>query len=81
MKEIENMIVKNESNAPIYLRDIATVTFGDKEKTSIARADQLPVISLDVIKRAGENVLDAADKIKAEVAKAQKEVFQFSINL
>ncbi|MFT7606023.1 MAG: multidrug efflux pump, partial [Saprospiraceae bacterium] len=50
-EELANMIVKNENNAPIYLRDIAKVSFGEKEKTSIARADRLPVISLDVIKR------------------------------
>ncbi|MEM6963942.1 MAG: efflux RND transporter permease subunit [Bacteroidota bacterium] len=75
MEEIENMIVKNENNAPIYLRDIAKVTFGNKEVTSIARADKLPVISLDVIKRSGENLLDASDKIKAEVENAKNNVF------
>ncbi len=74
-KELEDMIVKNENNAPIFLRDIASVSFGDKEKTSIARSDKLPVISLDVIKRSGENLLEASDKIKAEVDLAIKEVF------
>ncbi len=74
-KELEDMIVKNENNAPIFLRDIASVSFGNKEKTSIARSDKLPVISLDVIKRSGENLLEASDKIKAEVDLAIKEVF------
>ena len=41
-KELEDMIVKNENNAPIFLRDIASVSFGNKEKTSIARSDKLP---------------------------------------
>ncbi|HFC00048.1 MAG TPA: efflux RND transporter permease subunit [Phaeodactylibacter sp.] len=80
-KELENMIVKNEHNAPIFLRDIATVSFGDKEKTSIARADNLPVISLDIIKRSGENLLDASDKIKIEVEKAKKDVFPKDIKV
>ena len=31
VRELENMIVKNENNAPIYLRDIADVNFGEKE--------------------------------------------------
>ena len=81
VKEMENMIVKNEHSAPVFLRDIATVSFGDKEKTSIARADNLPVISLDIIKRSGENLLDASDKIKIEVEKAKKQVFPKDIKV
>ncbi len=79
--DLKNMIVKNENNAPIYLRDIAKVTFGEKEKTSIARANRLPVISLDVIKRGGENLLDASDKIKAKVEEAKQKVFPDDIEV
>jgi multidrug efflux pump subunit AcrB len=70
--ELENMIVKSENQRPIYLREIANVTFGYKDRTSIARSDGLPVISLDVIKRQGENLLDAADKIKVIVEDARQ---------
>lgn len=80
-KELENMIVKNENNAPVFLRDIASVSFGNKEKTSIARSNKLPVISLDVIKRSGENLLVASDKIKAEVDLAIKNVFPNDISV
>lgn len=69
--ELENMIVKSENQRPIYLKDIAKVEYGFKERTSIARSDGLPVISLDVIKRQGENLLDAADEIRAITAEAQ----------
>lgn len=75
MEQIENLIVKAENQAPVFLKDIADVSFGFKDQTSIARADQLPVISLDVIKRSGENLLAASDNIKLTVEKAQKEVF------
>ena len=70
--EIENMIVKSENLRPIFLKDIADVTFGFKDRTSIARSDGLPVISLDVIKRSGENLLFASDKIKEIVAETEK---------
>lgn len=75
VQELENMIVKNENSAPIYLRDIAKVYFGEQDKTSIARSDKLPVISLDVIKESGENLLEAAAKIKAEIKEAEAKVF------
>jgi multidrug efflux pump subunit AcrB len=71
VEELENMIVKSENQRPIYLKDIARVTYGYQDRTSIARSDGLPVISLDVIKRQGENLLDAADKIKVIVDEAK----------
>lgn len=74
VSELEEMIVKSENQRPIYLREIAEVTFGYKDPTSIARADGFPVISLDVIKRQGENLLDASDKIKVIVDDARAEL-------
>jgi multidrug efflux pump subunit AcrB len=74
-KQIENIIVKSERQNPVFLKDFANVVYGYKEKTSIARADLLPVISLDIIKRSGENLLNASDEIKAIIAKAEKDVF------
>ena len=72
VKEMEEMIVKSEDQRPIYLRDVANVTYGYQDLTSIARSDRLPVISLDVVKRQGENLLDAADKIKVIVDDAKQ---------
>lgn len=72
MEELENLIVKSENQRPIFLKEIADVTFGYKDRTSIARSDGLPVISLDVIKRSGENLLNAADKIKVMVDDARE---------
>jgi len=74
VKELENMIVKSERQNPIYLKDFATVTYGFKDRTSIARMDGFPVISLDVIKRQGENLLNASDKIKVILEEARGEL-------
>ncbi len=71
IQELETMIVKSEDRKPIYLKDIAEVTFGYKDRTSIARADTNPVISLDIIKRQGENLLAASDHIKETVEEAR----------
>ena len=46
-----------------------------EDPTSIARADQKPVVSLDVIKRSGENLLSAAAKLKKIVEKAEANKF------
>src|SRR5690606_33022345 len=70
--ELADIIVKSENQRPIYLRDIAKVSFGYEERNSYARSDGLPVISLDVIKRKGQNLLDASDKIKVVVDEARE---------
>jgi len=72
MEDIENVIIKSEKNAPVYLRDVATVRFVEQEKTSYAREYMRPVVSLDIIKRAGENLIAASDGINAIIAEAQE---------
>ncbi len=74
VEEIKNVIVKSENQRPIYLRDIATVIYGYQDRTSYARSNSLPVVSLDVIKRKGENLLDASDHIKEVVDKGIKQL-------
>ncbi len=75
MDELKNVIIKSEDQTPVYLRDIATVTFGYKDRTSIARSNGFPVISLDVIKRKGENLLNCADKVNKIVDQAKIDLF------
>jgi multidrug efflux pump len=64
MDQVRDIVVKNEDQKEVRLRDIATVDFAYKEPTSYAREYGKPVVMLDVIKRAGENLLTASDKIQ-----------------
>jgi len=71
-KEIENVIVKDENQQIVYLKDIATVNFGPVEPTSFARLDGQTVIFLDVKKKSGENLVEASKKIRTLLEKAQQ---------
>ncbi len=62
--QLENVIVKTENNNIVYLRDVASVSDTYKERESYARSNKLPVVTINVVKRSGENLLDASDKIK-----------------
>jgi multidrug efflux pump subunit AcrB len=79
--ELENFVVKAENNSPIYLRDIATVKFRPKDKTTYAREYNPEtdkgetVVMLDVKKRSGKNMVEAAEKIEVIVNNAKKNVF------
>ncbi|SFS79377.1 Multidrug efflux pump subunit AcrB [Zhouia amylolytica] len=73
-KELNNFVVKSDNGA-VYLRDIARVSFKEEEKTTYAREFGNNVVMLDVKKRAGKNMIEAADKVKAVVKKAEEDYF------
>jgi len=73
IEEIENIIVKREeADEIVYLRDVAEVKDDFEDPLTYARLDRQPVVSLQVIKKAGENLLNATDKIFAALALAKK---------
>lgn len=74
-KNIENIIIKNEHQKVVYLRDIATVLFKEQEKSSYARDFGKPVVMVDVKKRSGENLIVASAKIDKIIAEARENVF------
>ena len=63
VKEIGDIIVKREKGDFVYLRDVAEVVNGYEEVESYARLNKQPVVSLNVVKKGGENLLEATDKI------------------
>ncbi len=74
-KELESFVVKSEKGNSIYLRDVAKVTFKDEDKTTYAREFGHPVVMLDVKKRAGKNMVDAAEQIQEIVDNSIENVF------
>lgn len=64
-QELSNLIIKTPTGSSIYLRDIAEVKDSFKEQESYARLYGKNVITLNVKKRSGENLIDASDKINA----------------
>ena len=64
---LADIVVLERGGNPIYLRDIATVEFDYKERDSYARLDGAQVVTLDVIKRTGENIVATSEAVKAAV--------------
>lgn len=64
MESLENIVINSIQGAPIYLKDIAEVKDSYKEQESYARLNHKNVITLNVIKRSGENLIEASDKIR-----------------
>ena len=58
--ELNHILIKEG----VYLSDIATIVDGFKDRESYSRMDTKEVITLNVIKKSGENLIIAIDKIK-----------------
>ncbi len=69
--DLQNIIVKNLQGGPIYLRDVAQIIDTVKETESYARLDGRNVVTLNIVKRSGENLIEAATKVNAIVDELQ----------
>jgi len=69
-QELENIIVKSYGGT-VYLKDIATISFKEKEKTTYAREKGTEVVMLNVKKRAGQNMISAIEQVKERLEKAK----------
>ncbi|MFM7018153.1 efflux RND transporter permease subunit [Flavobacterium sp.] len=69
-KELENIVVKSFGGT-VYLRDIAKVSFKEKEKTTYAREKGTEVVMLNVKKRSNQNMISAIEQVKEKLEKAR----------
>ncbi|MEP6676633.1 MAG: efflux RND transporter permease subunit [Ferruginibacter sp.] len=71
---LQDIVVRSSARgATVYLKDIAQLKDTIKEKDSYARLDGKNVVTINIVKRAGENLITTAGKIKDIVAQMQKD--------
>ncbi len=71
---LQNIIVRSSSRgASLYLKDIAELKDTIKTKESYARLDGKNVVTINIVKRAGENLINCAEKVKGIVETMQKD--------
>lgn len=78
--DLNDFVVKSENGA-IYLKDIATVSFDEKDKTTYAREFGDNVVMLDVKKRSGRNTIEAINDIKQLVKEAEDNYYPKDLTL
>ena len=85
--QVKAMVIRNPKGQAVYLADIADVKDSFLEQESYARlktpdnANFKNVITLNVSKRAGENLIQASDKINALIKLKQNTVFPKGLNI
>jgi multidrug efflux pump len=85
--QVAAMVIRNPKGQAVYLRDIAEVKDSFLEQESYARLKTPAnpnfknVITLNVSKRSGENLIEASDKINALIKEKQGTVFPKGLNI
>ncbi len=68
-----DLIVKSDmENNPIYVRDVAQVVYGYKDRTTYARENGVEAVTIIIKKQSGENLIRIADDIKELVKNEEK---------
>ena len=67
------LVVKSDNNNnPIYIRDVAQVIYGYKERTSYSRENTSDAVTIIIKKQSGQNLIRIADEIKKIVGEEKK---------
>jgi CzcA family heavy metal efflux pump len=72
VKPIENIIVSNVRNRPVYIRDIGEVRDDFEDQTNIIRVNGQPAVALSVQKTSGTNTIEVVDGVRKILPRIQK---------
>jgi multidrug efflux pump subunit AcrB len=79
--DIREIIVRNTGGSPIYLKDIATIKDTVKNSESYARLNGKNVVTLNIIKREGENLIQTSDDVKKAVEEMKGNILPSNLNV
>jgi len=85
--EVKALVIRNPQGKAVYLRDIADVKDGFQDQKSFARlkTPDKPtfknVITLNISKRTGENLIVASDSINSLIKAKQKTIFPKGLDI
>jgi CzcA family heavy metal efflux pump len=72
VKPIENIIVSNIRNQPVYIRDIGQVRDNFEEQTNLIRVNGQLAVSLGVQKTSGTNTIQVVEDVRKVLLRIQK---------
>jgi multidrug efflux pump len=70
-EKIRDLVIKSNNDKPVYIRDVADVTYGYKDRQTYARTNGQESVTLVLKKRVGANIIEIIDKAK-EILEKEK---------
>ncbi len=72
--DFSNVIVASPGGKIVHLSEVAEVSDGVKERTSLTRLNGERAVGLDILKQSGSNTVRVADAIKGQLDRIKKEL-------
>jgi HAE1 family hydrophobic/amphiphilic exporter-1 len=76
ISQIEDVIVRQDRNRPVYIRDIAVVAFGHEDRDFVVRINARPAIGLGALRRSGANTVEVMKRLKGEIAYLNNKLYK-----
>ncbi|NQU28181.1 MAG: efflux RND transporter permease subunit [Candidatus Marinimicrobia bacterium] len=70
--EIGDVILTSDNNKPVYLRDVATVRHGFKEREAITRIDGREAVEIAIYKEGDANTVAVAGEVEKRLGRVRK---------
>lgn len=74
IEELSDVVVETKGGRPIYIRDLAEIEFGFEEQTNYSRLDGKASVTISILKRSGENIINIAEEVK-RILEEEKQKF------
>ncbi len=71
-RQVGDIIVATKNGAPIYLKNVATVSDSIEEQRSFQRLNGTPAISVSIVAQPNANVVQTANGVYAKIAQVEK---------
>ncbi|KAA9352677.1 efflux RND transporter permease subunit [Larkinella humicola] len=81
MKQLQNLQIRTATGATVRLGDVADVQDSFEEQQDFARLDNKSVVTLNVIKRSGANLIAAADQIEETIKEYKANRFPAGLDI
>jgi multidrug efflux pump subunit AcrB len=72
IEALKEVIIKNDGNRIIKLRDIATVDLQEQQEMVIVNANGNDAVLIDLVKQQGVNLIDFANNVKQKAEEVKK---------
>ena len=79
-EDLNDFVIKTQKGV-VYLGDISTISFQEKEKNSYARSNGKKALILDIKKRSGKNLILTVDKIRKLIKDVKSNDFPNTIDV
>lgn len=69
IRQIADVVVREEEAGPVYVRDIANVSFGYEDRDFAVRINGTPALGLGILRRSGANTMEVMAGLKQAFTK------------